>query len=140
MSRLDPALVQARSAEIAENLDLLAAPARMNASDFAADRDARDLACYRILVAIEAALALCAHVCARLLRVAPDEYAACFATMCDRGLLDAALAERLKRMARFRNLLVHMYWKVDYDRVHALLREDVDDLRAFASAVARLLD
>ena len=127
MSRLDPAVVQARCAEIAEALDLLAIPARMEAGEFVQDRDARDLASDRLLVAVEAALALCAHACARLLRVAPDEYAACFGLLADRGLLEPQLADRLKRMARFRNLLVHMYWKVDHRRVHELLRHDLDD-------------
>ncbi|RMF31220.1 MAG: DUF86 domain-containing protein [Chloroflexi bacterium] len=27
-----------------------------------------------------------------------------------------ALSGRLQRMARFRNMLVHLYWAVDYDR------------------------
>ena len=42
-------------------------------------------------------------------------------------------------MARFRNLLVHVYWKIDYRQVHAALREDLGDLRAFAAAIVALL-
>jgi len=42
-------------------------------------------------------------------------------------------------MARFRNLLVHVYWEVDYGRVFDVLETDVDDLRAFSRAIASLL-
>ena len=49
------------------------------------------------------------------------------------------LAERLQRMARFRNLLVHVYWNLDHRQVHKTMREDLGDLRAFAAAVVALL-
>ena len=42
-------------------------------------------------------------------------------------------------MARFRNLLVHMYWKVDYGRVYDLLSDGFGNLRAFSSTIARLV-
>lgn len=31
------------------------------------------------------------------------------------------------------------YWKIDYRQVHAVLREDLSDLRAFAAAIVALL-
>jgi uncharacterized protein YutE (UPF0331/DUF86 family) len=42
-------------------------------------------------------------------------------------------------MARFRNLLVHMYWKIDYDRVYDVIAHDLDDLRAFSRRMAALI-
>ena len=63
-----------------------------------------------ILGRIEAALALCYHVSARRLKRVPDEYAACFAGLSQAGLVPADLSARLQQMARFRNLLVHVYW------------------------------
>ena len=39
--------------------------------------------------------------------------------------------------ARFRNLLVHGYAKVDDTRVVEILRNRVDDLAAFRTALAR---
>ena len=43
-------------------------------------------------------------------------------------------------MARFRNLLVHVYWKVDNRQVHDALRKNLGDLRAFSAAIVSLLD
>jgi uncharacterized protein YutE (UPF0331/DUF86 family) len=106
---------------------------------FLADRDSLDIACYRLLVAIEAALALCYHISAKRLRRVPEEYAECFSILHEAGILPADLAGRLQQMTKFRNLLIHMYWKVDHGRVFDVIHRDLGDLRAFAAAAASLL-
>jgi uncharacterized protein YutE (UPF0331/DUF86 family) len=80
---------------------------------------------------IEAALSLCYHWTARRLQKTPEDYAACFALIAEAGLISQPLAERLQQMARFRNLLVHMYWRIDYERVYQILQNDLGDLREF---------
>ena len=60
------------------------------------------------------------------------------AALGEAGLISPALADRLQSMARFRNLVVHMYWRVDYGRVYDLLADGLEDLRAFSRAMARL--
>ncbi|MGB9777123.1 MAG: type VII toxin-antitoxin system HepT family RNase toxin [Anaerolineae bacterium] len=67
----------------------------------------------------------------------PTDYADCFTVLQEIGVLPDDLAERMRRMARFRNLLVHLYGKVDNRKVHRILREDLDDLRLFREAIAR---
>lgn len=43
-------------------------------------------------------------------------------------------------MARFRNLLVHRYGKVDDERVHAMMEEDVPDVERFLEALGERLE
>ena len=137
---LNPDVVRKRCGEIEESVQRLEALAATPLAAFLTDRDAQDIAGYRLLVAIEAALALCYHVSSRRLRTTPDDYAGCFALLGEAGILPADLTARLQNMARFRNLLVHVYWDVDYRRVHAAMQENLGDLRAFASAITVLLD
>ena len=136
---LDADIVRCRCSEIDESVGRLERLAQLPRDQFLADRDVQDIACYRLLVAIEAALALCYHVATRRLRKAPEDYAACFATLGDAGVVDRELSERLQNMARFRNLLIHMYWKLDYNRVYDIIEADLGDLRSFASVVAALV-
>lgn len=136
---LDSEVVRHRCTEIEESVVRLDAIRAMALDEFLAHQDAQDIASYRLLVAIEAALALCYHTTARRLRQTPDDNAACFDVLQQAGIIDAALSERLRRMARFRNLLVHMYWKVDFAKVHDVLQHSLGDLRAFSRAIARLL-
>jgi uncharacterized protein YutE (UPF0331/DUF86 family) len=136
---LDRDVVRNRCAEIEESLTRLEAFRSMPLEQFLADQDARDIACYRLLLSIEAALALCYHTTSRRLRQTPDDNAACFDALHTAGIIDAPLSERLRRMARFRNLLVHMYWKVDYEKVHEVIHHSLEDLRLFGRTIARLL-
>jgi uncharacterized protein YutE (UPF0331/DUF86 family) len=136
---LDPDVVRSRCAEIEESVARLEAFQAMPLDQFLMDRDAQDIACYRLLISIEASLALCYHTTAKRLHQTPDDNAACFDLLHTAGLIDAALAERLRHMARFRNLLVHMYWKVDYERVHDIIQHSLEDLRRFSQAIAQLL-
>ena len=80
---------------------------------FLADQDVRDVACYRLLVARYRFAFMSAL---RLHRV-PEAYAECFAMLGEAGLLAADLSQKLQHMARFRNMLIHVYWDVDYDQV-----------------------
>jgi uncharacterized protein YutE (UPF0331/DUF86 family) len=51
-------------------------------------------------------------------------------------VITADLTPRLKRMARFRNLLVHLYWKVDDRRVYEVIHQDLGDLDTFRQQVS----
>ena len=42
-------------------------------------------------------------------------------------------------MARFRNLIVHLYWKVNDAEVHRVIREDLGDLDHYLIAVGEYL-
>ena len=137
---LKPDVIRTRSAEIEDSVQRLEALATLPLAEFLSDRDAQDIASCRLLVAIEAALALCYHVSSRQLRTAPEDYVGCFALLGEAGILAPDLTERPKKMARFRNPLVHVYWKVDYRQVHAALQTKLGDLRKFAAAIVKLLD
>jgi uncharacterized protein YutE (UPF0331/DUF86 family) len=61
---LDADLVRRRCQEIVESLERLEGIRAAGREQFLASADARDIACYWLLIAIEAALALCYHVSA----------------------------------------------------------------------------
>lgn len=92
---------------------------------------------YLLIVAVEAALDLCQHLAVRGGGRAPESYADCFTVLHEMGILPADLVESLRRMARFRNLPVHLYWEVDDRMVHRILQESLDDLTSFREVVAR---
>lgn len=136
---LNPELIRTRCQEIEQSLDRLEAIGTTTREAFLANQDQQDIASYRLLVAIEAALALCYHVSAKRLKKVPDEYAQCFAILESAGIIPGDLSGRLQQTARFRNLLVHMYWKIDYGIVYEILRSSINDLRSFSRIVAGLL-
>ncbi|HEX7485193.1 MAG TPA: DUF86 domain-containing protein [Vicinamibacterales bacterium] len=136
---LNADLVRSRCADIEEAVVRLERFGSMPVEQFVGNPEAVDAACYRLLVGVEAAIALCYHISAVHLRRVPEQYAACFDTLREAGIVPGELADRLKAMARFRNLLVHMYQRVEPARIHEILRNSLPDLRAFGAAVVRLI-
>lgn len=128
-------LIRTRAADIRREVDALRAYAALSESAFSDDPEKVKAARYSLIVVVEAATAICAHLCARMGH-APESYPACFELLGALAIMDSPLAGRLAAMARLRNLLVHGYGRVDDRRVHRILREDLGDLDAFLAAVS----
>ena len=106
---------------------------------FLADSRTINSAKYLLIVATEAALDICNHLAARRGARSPEDYADCMVVLAEIGVIDNDLRTRLVRMARFRNLLVHVYTKVDDGQVHRVLREDLGDFERYLESVGQYL-
>ncbi|MDR7409989.1 MAG: DUF86 domain-containing protein [Armatimonadota bacterium] len=129
-------LIRMRAADIRSELDRLRAYAAIPEAAFAGDPEKTRAARYGLIVVVEAAAAICTHLCARHGR-APDSYPGCFELLGQLAVIPPDLAARLSSMARLRNLLVHAYGRVDDSRVHAILRTHLGDLEAFLEQVGK---
>lgn len=94
---------------------------------------------YLLIVATEAALDICNHLVAKRGGRSPEDYADCITILAELGAIDEELKSRLVRMARFRNLLVHLYWKLDDGEVHRVIRENLDDFDRYLASVGHYL-
>jgi len=89
---------------------------------------------------IEACLDIANHVVSTESLGAPENYSAYFEKLREAGIIDNSLADRLQDMARFRNVLVHLYAEVRAETVRDILDEDLEDIRAFIQQVYAHLD
>jgi uncharacterized protein YutE (UPF0331/DUF86 family) len=69
----------------------------------------------------------------------PATYADTFRVLHENGLLNKELFEAMEKMAKFRNIVVHHYDKVDPDAVIAILRKDLKDFLAYKDAMIKIL-
>ncbi|HEU4368817.1 MAG TPA: HepT-like ribonuclease domain-containing protein [Methylomirabilota bacterium] len=67
----------------------------------------------------------------------PKDNADSFGVLVEEGVLEPGAQDALRAMARFRNRLVHLYWDVDDERVHAYLQETLNDIARFGEAIVR---
>jgi len=112
---------------------------QLSESAFVSDARTINSAKYLLIVAAEAALDICNHLAARRGARSPEDYADCMAVMAELGVIGPTLRDRLARMARFRNLLVHLYGRVDDGRVYRAIRDDLSDFDEYLLSVARYL-
>lgn len=54
--------------------------------------------------------------------------------------MNAPFSDELKKMARYRNRLVHLYWQIDAKELWSILTTRLDDLNQFVEAILSRLD
>ena len=92
---------------------------------------------YYLILAIEACVDICNHIIAKEHLDVPESYSECFKILGDRNIISKELSEKLINMAKFRNLLVHLYWKVDDGKIYEILQSELGDFDEFIKQIAR---
>ncbi|MBI2832862.1 MAG: DUF86 domain-containing protein [Acidobacteria bacterium] len=96
------------AAEIRRAVGQLRSLGSVPRAEFLEDANALNSAKYLLIVCCEATIDICNHLAARRGGRAPEDYGDCFAVLGEMKALGPDLSSRLARMARFRNLLVHL--------------------------------
>ncbi|HDR16028.1 MAG TPA: DUF86 domain-containing protein [Desulfobacteraceae bacterium] len=126
--------------EMRKSVSRLRSLSEMDIDGFIRDPDKVASAKYNFIVAIEACIDICSHIISRNGYRAPEDYGDTFAVMEEVGAIDPGFSSELIKMAKFRNRLVHIYWQVNDDQLHEILRTRLDDFKSFLSAIAVFLD
>ena len=61
----------------------------------------------------------------------PETYADIFKELAAVGVIDSAFSDRLVKMAKFRNRLVHLYWDLDKETIYSVVHDNLSDLKLF---------
>lgn len=97
--------------------------------------DVEDIVVLNLQRAVQALIDLAAHVVAAEGYGLPDTLGANFTLLEKEGIISSDLAERLRRMVGFRNIVVHDYEAVDPVIVEAILDKHLGDLREFTRRI-----
>lgn len=98
----------------------------------------RDRAERNLQVAAQACIDIANHIIADRGYRTPQGYAESFSVLAEEGILSGRLADKMKMVAGFRNILVHDYLEIDNKIVYSNLKH-LGDFKEFASSVYKLL-
>lgn len=132
---VDAARLRALLARIAERRARLDGYAARPLADYLSDEEGVLASKYLLLTLIEDVLAVANHIVAAEGYRSPADYSDAFRVLTEHGVVDQDLSRKLQAMARFRNLLVHIYAEVDDARVHRYLSDDLADIERFVAAM-----
>lgn len=104
------------------------------------EADIQDLVNRRLQVAIESCIDIATHLVSGLNLQGQDTAAEFFRLLAKEGVIGSELAERVAKACGLRNILVHLYLKIDYKIVNQSSHEGLDDLREFAQQVVDFLE
>lgn len=73
---------------------------------------------YSFIMAGQASIDICYHLTAKLLKRAPTSYGNCFEILGESGFFSKDIISKMSIMAKFRNVLLHHYIKVNNEQVY----------------------
>ncbi|MBS1257208.1 MAG: hypothetical protein MAG551_00244 [Candidatus Scalindua arabica] len=123
------------SGEINVALSKLRKISELKEDEFIKAQEKIDSAKYNLIVVIEGAIDICNHIVAKAGGRSPCDYADCFSILGELEIFSEEFVERFRKMAKFRNLLVHLYWKVDNRKVYKVIKEDIGDIEEYLEGI-----
>lgn len=136
---VDKNLVLRKLSQLEEYLSQIREFSTINQEDYASDWKIQRIVERTLQLMIEIAADIASHLIAdRRLRV-PMSYADTFKVLFEAGLIDLPLYQIMEKMAKFRNIVVHHYDRVDESIVITILRKHLDDFLIFRDAILKIL-
>jgi uncharacterized protein YutE (UPF0331/DUF86 family) len=100
--------------------------------------DIQDILSINLERAVQLSVDIGAHVIAELSGPPPKTMGDIFSILSAEKLIPEETSLALRRAVGFRNLSVHAYDQVDWERVFDIVHERMDDFRKFADAIASI--
>lgn len=126
--------------EIDEAIEQLTGLKAISKDDFIKSMEHKYIAYAGFIILTEAVIDTCYHISAKSFKKAPTTYAECFEVLKKNDILDPETADALSDMARFRNLLIHRYKKIDYNRVYDYISESLKAIYVFKEKIKSLIE
>lgn len=132
---VDGQTVERRLLKLEQVLRKLGTLARVSWDEYKNDEGIQDRVERNLQIAAQVCIDIGSHVIAGRGYRTPHSYADIFTVLEKEGLLPPDLADTLKQIAGFRNILVHDYLEIDPEIVYRCLQK-IDDFKRFAEHVA----
>ena len=136
---IDKEKIKQRFSEINEAINSAKGLVKLSDGEFWSRKENIAAVKYYLLQAIEAVGGICVHIAAKKFNRGVSAFGECFEIMEKEGVLEKTLADKLRKMAKFRNKLIHRYWEIEDKNILEYARKDLGDFEDFIRAVDKLL-
>ena len=100
--------------------------------------DLQDIIALNLSRAVQLTVDIGSHIISTMNMPAPETMGQTFEILAQQNVLPVNVAEQLKKSVGFRNIAVHNYEAINWQIVHSIVREHLQDFTEFAKAVANL--
>lgn len=133
---VDRALIASKLTDLADRIARVRQHRTSTSAELAVHRDASDLVAFNLMLAVQ----ICADIASHLISdegwPAAKTLGEGFTRLEERQVISPAIAIALRTAVGLRNLVAHGYAGVDPALLHVAATKGVDDLDAFARAIA----
>lgn len=108
--------------------------------DLLEDTDIQDLLTFRLQQAVETCIDIATHIIASINTPRQETAKDAFLLLGKEGIIEENISQRMGKAADFRNRVVHGYNDFDYSILFKDYKEDLQDLKNFASQILSFLE
>ena len=132
--------VQINFDTIDENLGMLEQLSRFGYDAFTADFRNLPSAVHLLQTTIEALVDISRYVIRSLGLPSAEAYSQVPTVLADAGYIDKKAVTTFSQMARFRNLVVHHYYRVESEEIYRILTENLSDLQKWRDKMLEIIE
>lgn len=133
---MDRALIEEKIESLRRCIQRVEQKLPASLTELLSDVDAQDIVALNLTRAVQLCVDMSAHWLAEHSDApAPKTMGQGFDALAKVGVIESALAERMKKAVGFRNVMVHSYDEIDWAIVYAIGNRHLDDFKLFARAL-----
>ena len=136
---VDKALVLRKLSELEEYLNQIREYSNITVSDYSRGWKTQRIVERTMQMVIETCVDVAGHIISDQGYRIPKSYADAFRVLHEENILDTKLFDTMEKIAKFRNIVVHHYDKVDPEIVVTILRKHLDDFLSYKDAIIDML-
>ena len=136
---VDKALVLRKLSELEEYLNQIREYSNITVSDYSKGWKTQRIVERTLQMVIETCVDIAGHIISDQGYRIPKSYADAFRVLHEENILDTKLFDTMEKIAKFRNIVVHHYDKVDPEIVVTILRKHLDDFLSYKDAIIDML-
>lgn len=137
---MDPKVIEARLKKLDGYCSSLLRFESLPLAEYSQSDDIQTIVERKLQLCIQACIDIANYLISRERLQIPDEEGNIFVVLEGEGIIGKELAQRMKGIVNFRNILVHEYLEIDNELVHRNLTQNLQDFNEFAQAIIRHLD
>ncbi len=136
---VDKSLILRKLAELEECLEQIKEYSDITVDEYSDDWKIQRIIERTLQMMIENCVDIAGHIISDRRYRIPESYSDTFSILHKEGILDKELFETMGKMAKFRNIVVHHYDKVDAVIVVNILKRHLGDFRRYINAIVDVL-
>ncbi len=136
---VDEALILRKLSEIEEYLEQIREYSDITVKEYCNGWKTQRIIERTLQMLIETCVDIAGHIISDKGYRIPKSYADTFKILYEKNILKQDLFDKMEKMAKFRNIIVHHYDKVDAEIVVGILKKNLNDFVDYKNAVIKLL-
>lgn len=130
-------IVTAKISHIQKALRRLKSKSKVSLKEFRTDTDIQDIIIYNLQTAIQGCIDIGSHIISDEGWTIPGHLAGISDILLEHKVISKGIADKMRLMIGFRNIIVHEYEEIDIARVYHILKNRLIDIQRFLIEICR---